>query len=83
MTHSGSHPGLHGVATAHHAPRHVRPPHREAIALALAAGNVDRCGYCQSAHTVAAKAAGLSPDASVAIREDRVDFDPSAQPCWR
>ncbi len=50
------------------------PRTREAIALAV--GNVDRCGYCQSAHTVAAEAAGLSQDATVAIREDRVDFDP-------
>jgi AhpD family alkylhydroperoxidase len=47
---------------------------REAIALAV--GNVDRCGYCQSAHTMAAKAAGLSEDDTVAIREGRVDFDP-------
>jgi AhpD family alkylhydroperoxidase len=47
---------------------------REAIALTV--GNVDRCGYCQSAHTVAGKAAGLSEHETVAIREDRVDFDP-------
>ncbi len=50
------------------------PRTREAIALAV--GNVDRCGYCQSAHTMAAKAAGLNQDQTVAIREDRVHFDP-------
>jgi AhpD family alkylhydroperoxidase len=47
---------------------------REAIALAV--GNVDHCSYCQSAHTVAGKAAGLSEEQTVAIREDNVDFDP-------
>ncbi len=50
--------------------------HRTREAIALAVANVDRCGYCQSAHTMAAKAAGLSQDQTVAIREDRVDFDP-------
>lgn len=47
---------------------------REAIALAI--GNVDHCTYCQSAHTVAGQAAGLSEEQTVAIRENRVDFDP-------
>ena len=47
---------------------------REAIALVV--GNVDGCEYCQSAHTLSAKAAGLSSEQTVAIREDRVDFDP-------
>jgi AhpD family alkylhydroperoxidase len=46
---------------------------REAIALVV--GNVDDCAYCQSAHTGAAKAAGLSEEQTVAIREDQVDFD--------
>ena len=50
------------------------PRTREAIALAV--GNVDHCTYCQSAHTMAGKAAGLSEEETVAIREDRVDFDP-------
>lgn len=54
------------------------PRTREAIALAV--GNVDRCGYCQSAHTMAGKAAGLSQDETVAIREDRVDFDRARSP---
>lgn len=47
---------------------------REAIALVV--GNVDGCEYCQSAHTLSAKAAGLSEEQTVAVREDRVDFDP-------
>ncbi len=50
------------------------PRTREAIALVV--GNVDHCTYCQSAHTVAGKAAGLSEEQTVAIRENRVDFDP-------
>jgi AhpD family alkylhydroperoxidase len=47
---------------------------REAIALAV--GNVDQCAYCQSAHTMGGKAAGLTEEQTVAIRENRVDFDP-------
>ncbi len=47
---------------------------REAIALTV--GNVDGCAYCQSAHTAAGKAAGLSEEQTVAIREGTVDFDP-------
>jgi len=39
---------------------------REAVALAVA--GVDRCRYCQSAHTVAGKRAGLSVEETVAIR---------------
>jgi AhpD family alkylhydroperoxidase len=48
---------------------------REAIALTV--GNVDGCAYCQSAHTMAGKAAGLSEEQTVGIRLDRVDFDPT------
>jgi len=47
---------------------------RETIALVV--GNVDHCGYCQSAHTMGAKAAGLTEQQTVAVRENRVDFDP-------
>ena len=47
---------------------------REAIALAV--GAVDDCGYCQSAHTVSARRAGFDLDQTVAIRQDRVEFDP-------
>jgi AhpD family alkylhydroperoxidase len=40
---------------------------REAIALVVA--NVDRCSYCQSAHTAGGKAAGLTTEQTVAIRD--------------
>ncbi|MBG6215399.1 AhpD family alkylhydroperoxidase [Cryobacterium sp. CAN_C3] len=46
---------------------------REAIALVV--GNVDECRYCQSAHTISAKAAGLSEDQTIAIRKGTVDFE--------
>lgn len=46
---------------------------REAIALAV--GNVDECTYCQSAHTMGAKAAGLTEEQTVAIRQGQVNFD--------
>ncbi|MFH9071391.1 carboxymuconolactone decarboxylase family protein [Streptomyces alboflavus] len=46
---------------------------REAIALAV--GAIDHCAYCQSAHTLSAKAAGLSQEQTVAIRRGEVDFD--------
>lgn len=46
---------------------------REAIALAV--GNVDECTYCQSAHTMGAKAAGLTEEQTVAVRNGQVDFD--------
>lgn len=42
---------------------------REAIALAV--GAVDGCSYCQSAHTVSGKAAGLSGEDMLAIRAGR------------
>jgi uncharacterized peroxidase-related enzyme len=44
---------------------------REVIALAVA--NVDECSYCQAAHTLAGKAAGLREDETVAIRRGQVD----------
>ncbi|MDP9392949.1 MAG: carboxymuconolactone decarboxylase family protein [Actinomycetota bacterium] len=47
---------------------------REAIALTV--GAVNSCTYCQSAHTAAAKAAGLSVEDTLAIRAGSVDFDP-------
>ncbi len=46
---------------------------RETIALAVAGEN--GCEYCQSAHTVAGRRAGLSDDEMVAIRAGRIDFD--------
>jgi len=42
---------------------------REAIALAV--GAVDDCGYCQSAHTLGGRAAGLDPDTMIAVRAGR------------
>lgn len=47
---------------------------REAIALAV--GNANDCGYCQSAHTQGAKAAGWSQEDTVAIRNGGIDADP-------
>ncbi len=47
---------------------------REAIALVV--GNVDECSYCQSAHTMGAKAAGLTEEQTIAIRKGTIDFDP-------
>ncbi len=47
---------------------------REAIALAVAA--VDKCAYCQSAHTVGGRAAGWSLEETVAIREGTAELDP-------
>ncbi|HCA84709.1 MAG TPA: alkylhydroperoxidase [Streptomyces sp.] len=47
---------------------------REAVALAV--GAVDHCDYCQSAHTLSAKAAGLSEEQTVAVRRGEVGFDP-------
>jgi AhpD family alkylhydroperoxidase len=44
---------------------------REAIALAVA--NVDECSYCQAAHTLAGKAAGLSEGQTIDIRRGQVD----------
>jgi len=38
-------------------------------------GNENGGDYCQSAHTVSAKAAGLSVDQTVKIRAARIDFD--------
>ncbi len=47
---------------------------REAIALVVA--NVDRCSYCQSAHTAGGKAAGLTTEQTVAIRDGSYAEDP-------
>lgn len=44
--------------------------------IALAVGNEDECDYCQSAHSISAKRAGLSDEEITAIRADRIDFDP-------
>jgi AhpD family alkylhydroperoxidase len=44
---------------------------REVIALAVA--NVDECSYCQAAHTLGGRAAGLSEQETVAIRRGQID----------
>jgi AhpD family alkylhydroperoxidase len=44
--------------------------------IALSVGNEDGCDYCQAAHTISAKRAGLSEEETVAIRAGRIDFDP-------
>jgi uncharacterized peroxidase-related enzyme len=50
------------------------PKTREAIALAVSA--VDKCAYCQSAHTVSGQAAGWSLAETVAIRDGTAELDP-------
>lgn len=46
---------------------------RETVALAV--GNQDGCEYCQSAHTLSARRAGLTDEQIVKIRSDSIDFD--------
>ncbi|QNE14481.1 carboxymuconolactone decarboxylase family protein [Pseudarthrobacter sp. NBSH8] len=46
---------------------------REAIALAV--GNQNGCDYCQAAHTLAARRAGLDDEQIIAIRAGEVNFD--------
>ncbi|GGJ34726.1 carboxymuconolactone decarboxylase family protein [Streptomyces brasiliensis] len=53
---------------------------REAIALAVA--NQDHCDYCQAAHTLTGKQAGLTQEQTIAIRRGEVDFDPKSARCW-
>jgi len=45
-------------------------------AIALAVGNQNDCDYCQGAHTVSARKAGLTEEQIIAIRAGEVDFDP-------
>ncbi len=47
---------------------------REAIALAV--GAVNKCAYCQSAHTAGGQAVGWSLKETVAIREGNADLGP-------
>ncbi|MQA04525.1 MAG: carboxymuconolactone decarboxylase family protein [Streptosporangiales bacterium] len=47
---------------------------REAIALAV--GNQNGCGYCQSAHTLGAVRAGWSEEQTLAIRDGQLGFAP-------
>jgi AhpD family alkylhydroperoxidase len=46
---------------------------REAIALAV--GNQNGCDYCQAAHTLAARRAGLGDEHIMAIRAGEIEFD--------
>ncbi|MEO8219783.1 MAG: carboxymuconolactone decarboxylase family protein [Specibacter sp.] len=46
---------------------------REAIALAV--GNQNGCDYCQAAHTLSARRAGLDEQQILDIRAGEVDFD--------
>lgn len=48
-------------------------PARETIALAVAAAN--HCDYCQAAHTMSGKAAGLTEEQTIQIRRGQVDDD--------
>lgn len=48
-------------------------PTREAIALAV--GAVDHCDYCQSAHTLGGRTAGLGTDQMLAVRTGRPSGD--------
>ena len=74
MAHSpavmAAHKGI-GDAIASHGTLDART--RETIALALA--NENGCDYCESAHTLSGKAAGLSVDQTLAIRGNTIDFD--------
>lgn len=45
-------------------------------AIALAVGNQNGCDYCQAAHTVSARKAGLTEEQILALRAGEVDFDP-------
>ncbi len=47
---------------------------RQAVALAVA--NVNGCEYCQAAHTVAGRAAGLDDDLMLEVRRGEVTSDP-------
>lgn len=46
---------------------------REAIALAV--GAVDGCEYCQAAHTLSGRKAGLTDEQMIGIRRGEVEFD--------
>ncbi|MCW2135441.1 carboxymuconolactone decarboxylase family protein [Arthrobacter sp. VKM Ac-2550] len=45
-------------------------------AIALAVGNQNGCDYCQAAHTLSARKAGLADEQILAVRAGEVDFDP-------
>jgi uncharacterized peroxidase-related enzyme len=45
-------------------------------AIALVVSVVNGCDYCQAAHTLGGKAAGLTEEQTIAIRQGVFDFDP-------
>lgn len=49
-------------------------------AIALAAGAVNSCDYCQAAHTISAKIAGLTEEQTIAIRSGDEHFDARLAP---
>lgn len=46
-------------------------------AIRLAVAGYQDCHYCQSAYTLAAKAAGLTEEQTVELRDGRASFDPA------
>lgn len=75
MAHSpavlGAYDGISQAITAHGS---FDAQTKEAIALAV--GNQNGCDYCQAAHTLSARKAGLDDDQILAVRAGEVDFDP-------
>ena len=61
---------LNGAINEHSS---LDPATREAIALAV--GAVNDCGYCQAAHTMVGKGAGLGDDQMLQIRRGQVEAD--------
>lgn len=61
-----------GAAIAEHGTFDART--RETIALAV--GNENGCDYCQAAHTLSARRAGLTDEQILQIRTGDVEFDP-------
>lgn len=67
----GAYDGISQAITAHGS---FDARTKEAIALAV--GNQNGCDYCQAAHTLSARKAGLDDDQILAVRAGEVDFDP-------
>ncbi|GAC1602153.1 MAG: carboxymuconolactone decarboxylase family protein [Pseudarthrobacter sp.] len=63
----------HGISQAIAAHGTFDARTKEAIALAV--GNQNGCDYCQAAHTLSARRAGLDDEQILAIRAGEVDFD--------
>ncbi|MDQ0213111.1 carboxymuconolactone decarboxylase family protein [Arthrobacter bambusae] len=63
----------HGISQAIAAHGTFDARTKEAIALAV--GNQNGCEYCQAAHTVSGRKAGLTDEQILAIRAGEIDFD--------